>query len=88
MRRIVILLSVIAAMGAVTSRLAAQEPPRLERCSGPSEPIGELAGSGTVSFRILRNGHVDSATITVVRAEGISPAGVLSLCIILLYTPL
>ena len=70
----------IALLGSTlaAARLPAQEPPTLERCGPPSRPIGTLSGTGAVRFRITEKGRVDSASIEVIRANGVSPEGILS----------
>ena len=70
----------IALLGSTlaASGVHAQEPPTLERCGSPSRPIGMLSGTGAVRFRITEKGRVDSASIEAIRAEGVSPEGILS----------
>jgi TonB family protein len=52
-------------------------PPEIRACR-PSAPIGSISGDVVLSFRVTAQGRVDSSTVRVVRANGISEAAALS----------
>ena len=54
------------------------EAPVLRNCGQPDPPVGTLLGSGWVTYTVLASGRMDSTTLRVDSAEGISHAGLLS----------
>lgn len=46
-----------------------------DRCDTPRVPLGVLAGEGRVRYRVLENGHPDTASVEVLAVRGLSVGG-------------
>jgi hypothetical protein len=71
------LLASVAMLGQpAAAQLPADAPIAVKKCDDPKIPIGRLPKAiGTVTFRLTKDGHPDTASLAVVKVLGLSVAG-------------
>lgn len=57
---------------------AGESLPKFKRCGAPTPPLGNMRGTGTVTYTLNAGGSVDTSTVLAVEARGMSFPGVTS----------
>jgi hypothetical protein len=74
-------LALLMALCSATASTATAQSYPVKSCTAPIEPLGVLHAQGQISYRLLKDGRVDTVSVQIVSVNGISAVGLRSAAI-------